>query len=95
MTDTGFEDALEVLGKPDVRKLFVAYLVTYGGTALAPIAMAVGVGLGSILIPHSALGSRPSLAPSLANTIICAGEHRIQREQKHFAKNRAEEVPRE
>jgi hypothetical protein len=43
LTDTGFEDALEVLRKPDVRKLFVAYLVTYGGTALAPIAMAFGV----------------------------------------------------
>ena len=40
MADTGFEDAPKALFKPDVRKLFVAYLVTYGGAALAPIAMA-------------------------------------------------------
>lgn len=35
--------ALALLRRPDVAKLFFAYLVTYTGTAMAPIALAFGV----------------------------------------------------
>jgi predicted MFS family arabinose efflux permease len=36
-------EGLRLLRKPDVRKLFIAYLISYTGTAMAPIAMAFGV----------------------------------------------------
>jgi predicted MFS family arabinose efflux permease len=38
-----FQAGLRLLGRPDVSRLFVAYLITYTGTAMAPIAMAFGV----------------------------------------------------
>ncbi len=38
-----FRTGLKLLGQPDVNRLFVAYLVTYTGTAMAPIAIAFGV----------------------------------------------------
>jgi MFS family permease len=34
---------LRLLRRPDIGKLFVAYLITYSGTAMAPIAIAFGV----------------------------------------------------
>ena len=43
MADGGFRAALALLREHDVSRLFVAYLVTYTGTAMAPIAMAFGV----------------------------------------------------
>ena len=43
MADGGFRAALALLREHDVSRLFAAYLVTYTGTAMAPIAMAFGV----------------------------------------------------
>lgn len=43
MANGDFQAGLRLLGRPDVRRLFVAYLITYTGTAMAPIAMAFGV----------------------------------------------------
>jgi len=43
MSDDSFTTALGLLRDPNVRRLFAAYLVTYSGTAMAPIAMAFGV----------------------------------------------------
>lgn len=43
MSDEGFRAGIRVLRRPDVARLFTAYLVTYAGTAIAPIAMAFGV----------------------------------------------------
>ncbi|MEM8769200.1 MAG: MFS transporter, partial [Pseudomonadota bacterium] len=38
-----FREGFALLRDPNVAKLFVAYLVSYTGTAMAPIAMAFGV----------------------------------------------------
>ena len=43
MANGDFQAGLRLLGRPDVSRLFVAYLITYTGTAMAPIAMAFGV----------------------------------------------------
>ena len=43
MADPGFVTGLSVLRQRDVARLFVAYLVTYTGTAMAPIALAFGL----------------------------------------------------
>ena len=43
MTDATIAAGLRLLGRPNVAKMFVAYLVTYTGSAMAPIAMAFGV----------------------------------------------------
>ena len=43
MADGGFEAGWRVLRQRDVSRLFVAYGITYSGTAMAPIAMAFGV----------------------------------------------------
>ena len=34
---------LRLLANPNVRRMFIAYVVSYTGTAMAPIAMAFGV----------------------------------------------------
>lgn len=43
MTDQTIRAGLAVLRNPNVAKMFVAYLVSFTGTAMAPIAMAFGV----------------------------------------------------
>lgn len=43
MTDSSIRAGLRLLRRRDVGRLFAAYLVTYTGTAMAPIAMAFGV----------------------------------------------------
>ena len=43
MADASFQAGLKLLRQPDIGKLFVAYLISYTGTAMAPIAMAFGV----------------------------------------------------
>ena len=43
MKNRSIREGLRLLRKPDVRKLFIAYLISYTGTAMAPIAMAFGV----------------------------------------------------
>lgn len=43
MADPRFAAGLALLGRRDVGRLFLAYLVTYTGTAMAPIAMAFGL----------------------------------------------------
>ncbi|MEO2177830.1 MAG: hypothetical protein ABGY96_27585, partial [bacterium] len=43
MADASFQTGLRLLRQPDIGKLFVAYLISYTGTAWAPIAMAFGV----------------------------------------------------
>ena len=43
MANREFRAGLRLLRRPDVGRLFVAYLITYAGTAMAPIAMAFGV----------------------------------------------------
>lgn len=43
MANGGFRDGLGLLRRRDVARLFAAYLITYTGTAMAPIAMAFGV----------------------------------------------------
>ncbi len=43
MPQSSILDGLELLKKRDFVKLFAAYLITYTGTAMAPIAMAFGV----------------------------------------------------
>ncbi len=43
MASTSFRAGFRLLRNPNVAKLFVAYLVSFTGTAMAPIAMAFGV----------------------------------------------------
>lgn len=43
MTDATISAGLRLLKRPNVAKMFVAYLITYTGSAMAPIAMAFGV----------------------------------------------------
>lgn len=43
MAEESLRTGLRMLRESDVRKLFVSYLVTYTGTAMAPIAIAFGV----------------------------------------------------
>ena len=43
MANGDFQAGLRLLGRPEVSRLFVAYLIIYTGTAMAPIAMAFGV----------------------------------------------------
>ena len=43
MTDQTIRAGIAVLRNPNVAKMFVAYLVSFTGTAMAPIAMAFGV----------------------------------------------------
>lgn len=43
MADSGFQAGLALLRRRDVSRLFIAYLVTYTGTAMAPIALVFGV----------------------------------------------------
>ncbi len=43
MTDSGIREGLALLKQPNVNRMFLAYLVSYTGTAMAPIAMAFGV----------------------------------------------------
>lgn len=43
MSDASFKAGFSLLRNPNVGKMFIAYLVSYTGTAMAPIAMAFGV----------------------------------------------------
>lgn len=43
MSQSGIRQGLKLLKRPDFAKLFTAYLVSYFGTAMAPIALAFGV----------------------------------------------------
>jgi len=43
VSDNTLRAGFRLLTQPNVKKMFVAYLVTYTGTAMAPIAMAFGV----------------------------------------------------
>jgi predicted MFS family arabinose efflux permease len=43
MVEPGIREGLKLLRKPDFARLFIAYLVSYFGTAMAPIAIAFGV----------------------------------------------------
>tara|TARA_B100002003_G_scaffold250551_1_gene290354 strand:- start:15549 stop:16805 length:1257 start_codon:yes stop_codon:yes gene_type:complete len=43
MSQPGIREGLKLLNRPDFAKLFVAYLISYFGTAMAPIAIAFGV----------------------------------------------------
>ena len=43
MSEPSIRAGLKLLRKPNLAKMFVAYLVSYTGTAMAPIAMAFGV----------------------------------------------------
>jgi predicted MFS family arabinose efflux permease len=43
LANSDIQAGLRLLGRPDVSKLFIAYVITYTGTAMAPIAMAFGV----------------------------------------------------
>ncbi len=43
LANSVFETGWQLLRQRDVARLFIAYLVTYSGTAMAPIAMAFGV----------------------------------------------------
>jgi len=43
VTHSPIRDGLRLLKQPDFAKLFSAYLISYAGNAMAPIAMAFGV----------------------------------------------------
>lgn len=43
MPQQGIREGLKLLQRPDFAKLFIAYFISYSGTAMAPIAMAFGV----------------------------------------------------
>jgi MFS family permease len=43
LAESSLRDGLPLLRQPDIGKLFIAYLITYTGTAMAPIAVAFGV----------------------------------------------------
>jgi MFS family permease len=43
VAEQGFRAGLTLLRRRDVKRLFISFLVTYTGTAMAPIAMAFGV----------------------------------------------------
>ncbi|MDG2276653.1 MAG: MFS transporter [Pseudomonadales bacterium] len=58
---------LKLMARPNVAKMFVAYLVTYTGTAMAPIAMAFGV---LDLTGSTADASIVIAAPTLASIVV-------------------------
>ncbi|MBD3649657.1 MAG: MFS transporter, partial [Pseudomonadales bacterium] len=43
MAQTSIRQGLQLLRKPDFARLFLAYFLTYAGSAMAPIAIAFGV----------------------------------------------------
>ncbi|MFP6809091.1 MAG: hypothetical protein VB957_18195 [Pseudomonadales bacterium] len=43
MSQNSIQDGLKLLKNRDFLELFVAYFISYSGTAMAPIAMAFGV----------------------------------------------------
>ena len=67
MKNRSIREGLHLLHKPDVRKLFIAYLISYTGTAMAPIAMAFGV---LELTGSTADAGIVIAAPTLASIVI-------------------------
>ena len=67
MSNRSIRAGIQLLRKPDVLKLFLAYLISYTGTAMAPIAMAFGV----LELTGSAADSGIVIAaPTLASILI-------------------------
>ena len=67
MTDTTIAGGLQLLKRPNVAKMFVAYLVTYTGSAMMPIAMAFGV---LELTGSTSTASIVIAAPTLASILV-------------------------
>lgn len=67
MTAPGIRDGLALLKKPNVNRMFLAYLVSYTGTAMAPIAMAFGV---LDLTGSTSDASIVIAAPTLASILV-------------------------
>ncbi|MEM7019478.1 MAG: MFS transporter, partial [Pseudomonadota bacterium] len=67
MSDNSFRAGFSLLRNPNVSKMFIAYLVSYTGTAMAPIAMAFGV---LELTGSTADAAIVIAAPTLASIVI-------------------------
>jgi len=67
MQQDSLREGLALLANPNVLKLFIAYLISFTGTAMAPIAMAFGV---LELTGSTADASYVIAAPAVAATII-------------------------
>lgn len=67
MTAGSVRDGFALLSNPNIAKLFVAYLVSYTGTAMAPIAMAFGV---LELTGRTSDASFVIAAPTLASILV-------------------------
>ena len=67
MAQSTFSQGFALLADSNIRRLFIAYVVTYSGTAMAPIAMAFGV----LDLTGSASDAAIVIAaPTLASTVI-------------------------
>lgn len=67
MADATIRGGLKLLGRPNVAKMFFAYMVTYTGSAMAPIAMAFGV---LDLTGSTSDASIVIAAPTLASILV-------------------------
>ncbi|MDH3643119.1 MAG: MFS transporter, partial [Gammaproteobacteria bacterium] len=67
MAHSSFRSGFSLLRNPNVNRMFVAYLVTYTGTAMAPIAMAFGV---LELTGSTTDSSIVIAAPTLASIVV-------------------------
>ena len=67
MSASNLRQGLALITDPNVGKLFIAYLISYSGTAMAPIAMAFGV---LELTGSTADASFVIAAPTLASIVI-------------------------
>ena len=67
MTDNSFRAGFSLLRNPNVSRMFIAYLVSYTGTAMAPIAMAFGV---LELTGSTTDASIVIAAPTLASIVV-------------------------
>lgn len=67
MADNSFRAGFSLLRNPNVGRMFIAYLVSYTGTAMAPIAMAFGV---LELTGSTTDASIVIAAPTLASIVV-------------------------
>ncbi len=67
MADNSFRAGFSLLRNPNVSRMFIAYLVSYTGTAMAPIAMAFGV---LELTGSTTDASIVIAAPTLASIVV-------------------------
>ena len=66
MSETGIRGGFRLLRQPDFLRLFISYVITYTGNAMAPIAMAFGV----LELTGSTIDSSIVIAAPIAAQIV-------------------------